>query len=144
MKAGVTGWSLAILRSVLCSASRISSAALGLSKHCWLSGNNQPNRSYSIRASKDFSAWPERNSFKTSSNSLAGGMLPSRKPNFLIGFAVLGSISKPSFARKRIARSMRTGSSLKRFSGSPMSLIFLASISAVPSTKSSTCLRSAS
>ena len=38
-----------------------------------------------------------------------------------MGAAVAGSMLKPSFASKRAARSMRTGSSRKRVSGSPIS-----------------------
>ncbi len=54
---------------------------------------------------------PERNSFSTSSNSRAGGTPSSKYASRRIGASVSGSMEKPSFAAKRTARSMRTGSS---------------------------------
>ncbi|MNY30293.1 hypothetical protein D3C86_1643920 [compost metagenome] len=85
------------------SGSRLRAAALA--------GNSGANRPYSQSRSKVRSPWPARNSLRTSSNRREAGMSLSRWASWRIGAALCFSMSKPSLAAKRTARSMRTGSS---------------------------------
>ena len=67
-------------------------------------------------------------------HSLAGDLMNLRRPAFWIAASVSGSMVYPKRAAKRTARSMRSLSSAKRSSGSPMVRMILACRSFCPPT----------
>ena len=76
-----------------------------------MAGNSasiKPRRCISAQLAK---AWPDKNSFKTSSKSRAGGISANNGLSSAISLSVSRAIVKPSLAFRRAARSMRTGSS---------------------------------
>ena len=75
------------------------------------SGNRYLNKPYSRSNLKVSTPLPLPSNLRTSSNKRAGGIWSNKCAISLIGAAVSASIEKLSLAAKRIARSMRTGSS---------------------------------
>ena len=79
INAGVTGFSWAILASVFCIAERNNGRASSSSpRQLALSGNRASKRPNSRSLSKVAAAYPDKNSFRNSSNKRAEGILPSR------------------------------------------------------------------
>ena len=80
-------------------------------KACSVAGNSMLNKPYSRNKRKQSKACPDKNSLSTSSNIRAGETCSNKGASVRIGACVWASMEKPNLAAKRIARSMRTGSS---------------------------------
>ena len=135
-KAGVTGFPLAMRASVFAIALRIRLLDDGSFIAPIASGKRGSSSPCFARCSIVGAANPAIKSLSVSSNRRAAGISANRCKHWLMAAWLVSSIVKPSFAANLTTRSIRTGSSLYRVAGSPMTRTSRCRMSSIPSRSS--------